>query len=150
MKHVVAACLAASLALPAQHARAGVYADDLGKCLVSSTSDADKTLLVKWIFSAIALQKDVAPYVSMPADVRDGINRQAAGLYMRLLTDTCRSQTAAAFKYEGQAAVDTAFQLLGQVAAKGIFSDPAVEAGMGELAKYFDTDELSKVFSEAQ
>ncbi len=110
MKRVFAACVAASLALPAQHARAGVYADDLGKCLVSSTSDADKALLVKWIFSAIALQRDIAPYTRMPAEVRTDINKQTAGLYMRLLTETCRSQTATAFKYEGQAAIASAFQ----------------------------------------
>ncbi len=145
MKRVFAACVAASLALPAQHARAGVYADDLGKCLVSSTSDADKALLVKWIFSAIALQKDIAPYTRMPAEVRTDINKQTAGLYMRLLTETCRSQTATAFKYEGQAAIASAFQLLGQVASQGIFSDPSVEAGMGELTQYFDADKLSQV-----
>ena len=124
---------------------AGPYTDDLSKCLISSTTDADKALLVKWIFSAIALNKDVAPYVNMPVEVRTKINQDTAGLYMRLLTDSCKTQTHNAFKYEGQAAISSAFQLLGQVASQGIFNDPNVAAGMGDLTKYFDQEKLNAV-----
>ena len=144
MKALLAACALATLTFGSP-AYAGVYGDDLSKCLVSSTTDEDKALLMKWIFSAIALNKEVSPYVSMPADVRAKINQDAAGLYMGLLTDSCRSQTHAAFKYEGQAAIGSAFQLLGQVASQGIFGDPAVAAGMTDLTKFFDEKKLTEV-----
>lgn len=145
MKTVLIACLAISASIAVHSAKAGVYSDDLSKCLVSSTSDADKTLLMKWIFSAIALNKEVSGYVNMPADVREKINTDAAGLYMRLLTDSCKSQTHDAFKYEGQAAIESAFQLLGQVASQGIFGDPAVQAGMAGLTNHFDEEKLNQV-----
>jgi hypothetical protein len=138
-----ALALLALSAAPAAHA--GVYGDDLGRCLVASTSDTDKSALVKWMFAAMSLNKEVAQYVNMPADVRERINDDAAKLYMRLLTVSCRKQTHDAFKYEGAAAISTAFNLLGQVAAKGLFEDPAVNAGMEELTRHIDEKELDKV-----
>ncbi len=145
MKAII--CLGTSLALMlgSFSAHAGPYTDDLSKCLVSSTTDADKSLLVKWIFAAIALNKDVAPFVNIPADVRTTLNKDTAAIYMRLLTDSCKSQTHDAFKYEGQGAITAAFELLGKVATQGMFNDPAVAAGMDDLMKFFETEKLTKV-----
>ena len=145
MKQLATFCVSLALLFGSAQAHAGPYADDLSKCLVSSTTEADKALLVKWIFAAIALNKEVAPFVNMPQDVRDGLNKETASIYMRLLTDSCKVQTHEAFKYEGQAAITTAFQLLGQVASQGMFNDPAVAAGMEDLMKFFDLKKLSSV-----
>ena len=134
-----------ALFLSSAPAYAGPYTDDLSKCLVSSTTDADKSLLVRWIFTAIALNKELAPYIDMPADVRSKINRDTAGLYMRLLTDSCKGQTHDAFKYEGQPSISSAFQVLGQVASQGMFSDPDVTTGMTEMTKYFDDKKIKAV-----
>lgn len=128
--------LAFVLASPA--ANAGVYGDDLSRCLVSSTNDGDKRLLVEWIFGSIALHRDVAKYVSMPEEEREALDRDTAALFMRLLTETCQPQARDAVKYEGAGAIGTAFQLLGQVAAQGIFSDPSVAAGTQRLLQHVD------------
>ena len=96
-------------------------------------------------FSAIALHKDVASYVNIPIEVRTKINQDTAALYMRLLTDSCKAQTHDGYKYEGQAAVAAAFQLLGEVASQGIFGDPDVAVGMGDLTKYFDQKKIDAV-----
>ena len=133
------------LLLGSAPSHAGPYADDLSKCLGSSTTEADKSLLVKWIFSAIALNKDIAPFVNLPQDVRDRLNKQTADIYMRLMTDSCKSQTHEAFKQEGEPAIATAFQMLGQVASEGMFNDTAVAASMDDLMKYFDMDKLGSV-----
>ena len=145
MKVLLIGCTVLALMSASTGVRAGVYGDDLTKCLVSSTTDADKALLMKWIFSAMSLNKEVAGYVDMPADVREGINKDAGGLYMRLLTDSCKSQTRDAFKYEGQAAIGAAFTVLGQVASQGLFGDPAVAAGMADMIKHIDEDKLKAV-----
>lgn len=145
MKTILGLCASITLLLGSAPVNAGPYGDDLSKCLISSTTETDKALLVKWIFSAIALNKEVAPFVNMPQDVRARLNQDTAGLYMRLLTDSCKAPTHDAFKYEGQAAIGTAFQLLGQVASQGMFSDPAVAAGMTDLMKYFDEKKLRAV-----
>ncbi len=145
MKAAVTLCIATALMFGSTEAKAGPYGDDLSKCLVSSTTEADKTLLVKWVFSAIALNKEVSSFVSMPVDVRAKLNAETAGLYMRLLADSCKVQTHDAFKYEGQAAISSAFNSLGQVATQGMFSDPAVDAGMADLTKYLDEKKLNAV-----
>ncbi|MFO1394768.1 MAG: hypothetical protein U1F09_13465 [Steroidobacteraceae bacterium] len=148
MKAIIGVCLAASLAIAATSARAGVYADDLGKCLVSSTTEADRALMVRWIFSAMSLNKEIAQYVQMSAEVRDKLNRDTAALYMRLMTESCRAQTRDAAKYEGAPAIGSAFGLLGQVATQGLFSDPAVAASISELDKYYDAQKLKAVMDE--
>ena len=43
-------CLLAFQVAPAW---AGVYADDLSRCLVGKSTDADKIVLMKWFFSAL-------------------------------------------------------------------------------------------------
>lgn len=141
----IAPLLLPLLAVMSAPTYAGPYGDDLSKCLVSATTDADKAQLIKWMFSAISLNKDVAPFVDMPDEVRSDVNRDTAGIYMRLLTESCRSQTHLAFKYEGEAAVQSAFQLLGQVASQGMFADPAVAAGLEGLMDHFDEDRLAAV-----
>jgi hypothetical protein len=145
MKTLPALLAALALLGSASPARAGPYSDDLSKCLVSSTTAADKSLMVKWIFSAIALNQEVAPYVVMPEAARNQLNRDTAALYMRLLTETCATQTRDAFKYEGQAAIGQAFNLLGQAASTEMFRDPRVAGGVTDLMEHFDEDKLNAI-----
>jgi hypothetical protein len=145
MKSTLALCVSLALLVASPRAHAGPQADALGQCLVGSTTPADKSLLVKWIFAAMSLNKDVAPYVNLPADVRTQLNRDTAALYTRLLTVSCRTQTHDAFVQEGQPAINTAFQLLGQVASQGLFGDPDVAAGMGDMAQYIDQKAVQDV-----
>ena len=148
MNRLHGAWLALSLAAAAPVTQAGVYADDLGKCLVSSTSDADRALMVKWMFAAMSLNSQVASFVNMPTEVRDQLNRDTAQLYLRLMTEKCRTQTRDAANYEGGTAIEAAFRLPGQVAALEMFKDPAVQQGMGSLEKSFDQDKLKAVLEE--
>ena len=146
MKPLLAA-LVLSLAAVATPAQAGVYTDDLSRCLVSRSTDADKQILVRWIFSAIALHKDLAPYVDIPADERDRINRDAGALFTRLLAETCVAETRAAVSFEGQETISAAFAVLGQVAGKGLFASPEVNGGMDDLMQHIDQDKLKAVMT---
>jgi hypothetical protein len=139
--------VAAALLLLSHPASAGVYTDDLSRCLVKSSSQADKELLVQWIFSAISLHPAVKPYATITADQRDDLDRKLAVVIQRLVLTDCRSQTLDAIKYEGDATLGASFQVLGQVAARSLFSDPNVAHGLNGLEKYFDEkklDELTK------
>ena len=127
------------LALPAH---AGPYGDDLAKCLVDKSSDADKTTLVKWFFAMAALHLDVRSISAVTAEQRDGFNREVAEIFQRLLTESCKGEAKKAMKYEPQTALESSFGVLGQVAAQGLFSDPGVEGSMGEFVKYMDEEKL--------
>lgn len=124
---------------------AGAYSDDLSRCLVESSSSADKPVLVKWMFTAMSLHPAVKSIASVSAQQVDISNREVANLFVKLVTETCKDQTIKAIKYEGNVALQSSFSILGQVAAKELFSNPDVAAGMAALEKYMDTEKIKKI-----
>ena len=139
---LLAACLEASIS--GRALASGPYTDEMSKCLVSGTTDADRTLLVQWIFATAMLHPAVKSMASVPDGERAEINRKTADLVQRLLTVTCQSQAQQALKFEGNAAFEQSFNVLGQVAGRELFADPHVAAGMAGLAKYLDGEKLKK------
>lgn len=129
--------VAASLSLSGL-AHAGVYSDDMARCLVASTSSKDKTDLVRWIFANAALHPDVANVSSVSSEARDKLDRDIAALLERLVTDVCRKQSDEAFRYEGATAFHDSFGVLGQVAMQELMSNKDVAAGFQTFAKYLD------------
>lgn len=139
--------IAASLMLsPALHA--GMYTDDLARCLVSSTTADDKVSLVVWMFSAASLHPAVSSIATVTKQQLDVSNKKTAELFVKLISETCKEQAQKAVKYEGQVAIQASFQVLGQVAAAELFSNPQVTASMAELDKYVDKAKLEQTFKE--
>lgn len=128
----------ASLLLVGSPALAGPYSDDLAKCLVASTSSDDRVALVRWMFTSFAAHPDVAPLSAATTAQVDAIDTQVGAIFTRLLTQSCREQTQAALRYEGSAAIETAFQVLGQVAAKELGTNPAVQKRLAALGEKID------------
>jgi hypothetical protein len=131
--------------LSANMCSAGIYSDSLARCLVSHTSNDDKTLLVRWIFAIMALHPAVSDTIAVNDSEREKLNRSAGGLFERLLTDDCRKETKEALMYEGPMAMQTSFQVLGQVATRGLMTDPAVAAGLTGFQKYLDETKLREL-----
>ena len=128
-------------------ASAGMYGDDMAKCLVRSTTAQDRGVLVKWIFAAAASNPEVKSMVSVTERQRNKLNKAIAQLFERLLTDSCRKETQAAYKYEGKATISSSFNLLGQVAGRELFSDPNVSKSVAELAQYIDQKKMNDLFA---
>lgn len=126
---------------------AGVYSDELAKCLVSSTTKADRVELVKWMFSAASAHPAVKTISSITPAQLDEANKNVAHLFMRLTTESCLEQTKNAIAYEGALAFQSSFEVLGQVAGQEMFASPEVEAGMAGLEKHLDEEKLSVIFS---
>ena len=121
---------------------AGPYGDSLGKCLVSSTTSAQKTTLVRWMFSMMALHPEVKDSAAISAEERTAMSKNTALLFQNLLTESCRSQALEAFKYEGPGTIEASFSLLGQVAARELFAHPSVAEGIAEFAKFVDQEKM--------
>jgi len=121
---------------------AGPYTDDLSKCLVKQTSEADKTLLVQWMFAMATLHPAVKSMSAISEAQRTEISRKTAEMMQRLLTASCQSEAQQALKYEGNAAIEASFNVLGQVAARELFSNSQVAAGLSDLTKFVDTEKL--------
>jgi hypothetical protein len=139
---LVRSVLVTSALLAGTHAVAGPYGDDMAKCLVKSSSPEDQTVFIKWLFSAMALHPDVASLATISAQQRDEFSKRAGALFQRLLTESCRSETQQAIRYEGLATIQYAFQVFGQAAAGNLFANPSVAVGMKDLTKYIDQDKI--------
>jgi hypothetical protein len=123
-------------------AMAGMYGDDLSRCLVEKTTLEDKTLLVQWIFVAMAQHPSVSAMTRIKPEDIERNNKQAAELLTRLLTETCMEQAKKAIKYEGGVAIQTSFQVFGQSAARELFADPNVTKVMTGLEQYVDAKKI--------
>lgn len=152
MKHarISTAIVAFALAIGMSGAAmAGPYSDDLGKCMVSSTTSADKGTLVKWVFATTALHPEVGTISSITDDQRAELTKSTAELFMSLLTERCKTQAQEAMKYEGTETIQTSFGVLGRAAMRELFSSPEVMKGLGALAQHFDKDRFEKAFGKA-
>lgn len=143
-------------AVPVRPARAAesptaLRTDDLTECLLRSTSPADRTLLVQWIFALVALHPDVQSVALVSDSTRTVLNRGVARLMERLLTESCPAQARAAIKAQGPKAFESSFGVLGQVATQSLFTSPQVTAGMNEFVAFFDVAKLqATLMSEGQ
>jgi hypothetical protein len=133
--------LALLLAMLSGPATAGVYSDDLGKCLVSHTGEQDHIVLVKWMFAALSVHPAVQPLVAITAEQRTASNQGMVLLVSRLLGDECRKEALAALKYEGTIAVQVSFNLLGQVASRDLGVQADVKKAFGEFGDDLKKDE---------
>ena len=124
------------------NAHAGIYIENLSKCLVKSTSTEDRTALVKWMFSAASLHPAAQSITTVSKQQRDETNKNTADLLTRLLTHSCEQETKKAVEFEGSITIQTSFQVLGEVAGRELFSNPEVNDGMSEMGKYLDQDKL--------
>jgi hypothetical protein len=136
------------LALPAS-ASAGVYGDDLGKCLVSASTEADKMVLVKWMFSAMAANPVLAPLATVSPETRKTYDQDMAKLAQRLILEDCRDKAVIALKNEGPAIFGTSFQILGTAAGQSIMEDPRTLSAGAAFAGYLDNAKIQAFAREA-
>lgn len=141
--------MVAALWGPASAAQAGVYTDDLSKCLVAHVSPSDQTAFMTWIFSAISAHPAIQTYSQMTGAQRDAAIAKAGGLMQRLVTVDCRTETVTAIKYEGDAALGSAFGVVGQVAMRNLFTDPNVALSMEKLSSSVDKAKIGELREEA-
>ena len=149
LTNVLTTCVTFSLALASASALAGLYSDEMAKCLVKSTNAADRSVLVRWIFVAVAMHPEVKEIVSVSDIRRDESNKAMAKLLEALLTESCRSETQNAAKYEGRGAFGASFQILGEVAGRELVSDPSVTRSAADLMKYLDKQKMESVFGSS-
>lgn len=132
----------ATLVISPAVTHAGVYTDDMTKCLVEATSKEDRLSLVRWMFAAMSQHPAVTSLTNVTEGDVEKANSETGALFMRLLTESCVEVTKKAIRYEGPAAIQMSFAVLGQVASSELFTDPGVLKVMSGLEKYTDQEKL--------
>jgi hypothetical protein len=110
----------------------------LSACLIRSTSAEDRTVLIRWVYIAMSRHPSVSEFATIPDAQRVAANRQIGALFNRLLLESCASETRAAFRADGEKALEVPFGTLGEVAMGGIMEHADVNAGIIEMTAYLD------------
>ena len=131
-------------------AHAGPFTDEMSKCLVKSTSEADKTLLIKWIFAAMATHPDVKALSGVTPEKGEQLNKETAKLVMRLLTQSCKTETRQAVEFEGEDTFKASFGILGQVAMQGLMANGEVSNYFSGFEKHLNAKELQRALGKKQ
>lgn len=140
---------AALVALPAS-AQAQVQNEALSRCLVASTTEADRIAFVRWMFMAMSKHPEVADLATVTEQQRADATRTTALLLQRLVITDCRQQALDAFRVSGLDGISTAFEVVGEVAVGGLITHPAVNAQFESLATYQNTAAWEKFARDAQ
>jgi hypothetical protein len=143
-------CLAVLVLCACAPAYAGPFTDDMGKCLVRSATTEDKSLLVQWMFATMTIHPDVKHMGQVTDAQRAQLNKKMGDLMVALLSERCAKESREAVKNEGMQAVESSFNLLGQVAAQALFTNADVAAGLSEFAKGIDEAKLKGLFDEGK
>lgn len=146
MKHLY--CLAAAaviaLGLPAP-AKAGPETDRLSLCLLQSTAPGDQTVIVRWLFAAMASHPDIRDMATIsPAQIETG-NRAMGALFERLMTEDCPGELRNAFRAEGDRSIEHAFNILGEKAGTDLMGNPDTAAAILKLMQHVDLAKIGRV-----
>lgn len=128
------------------------YTDQLTDCLVKSTTSQDRLTFAKWFFSSVFFHPAVQSIATVSEVKLEEAKKNAAELYVKLITQTCRQQMENALKFEGKESIETSAKMLGRVAAKELFKSPEVTAAHANFkkffAKIFDDEKLKQLLRE--
>ena len=122
---------------------AGPFADDMAKCLVTSTNNRDRNKLLKWMFKIYSDHPEVSYMVDLSDREKKVIDKDVADLFTRLLSEDCLDESKKAQKYEGNTVFFNSFQILGQVASQGFIGNPDVQRSMKKVYELMDYEKLN-------
>ncbi len=134
---------------PQSNQTSKIYTEDLSRCLVDKSSNADKAMVVRWVFASVANSPEVQEISRVTDAEREALHRSMARLFDRLLTKDCRERSVAAIKYNGGEAIATSFGVLGEVAMQSLINQPAVNSEFEKAGLYMDHKALEALGKEA-
>ena len=140
---------AALLCTVATSAQAGVFTDDLSRCLVNTSSQDDRDAFMAWMFSAVSSDPALQKFTTLDRAKRDQIAKKAADVFQRLLLVDCRKEAIAALKAEGDDAMLQSFGELGRAATHQMFQSPGAQTELETLGNNFDKEKIKALGREA-
>lgn len=120
----------------------------LTSCLLASTTDDDRRVLVQWIFLVMSRYPDVSSMVQVQESERQRINKQAGGIFERLMVDNCGGELKLALTKSGTDAIGKSFEVLGQTAMGALLQNPAVNAESAAVMSNVDLDRSARALKD--
>ncbi len=129
------------------------YTDQLTDCLAESTTSQDRITFAKWFLSSVFYHPAIQSIATVSEDKLEEAKKNAAELFITLVTKTCRQQMKNALKFEGKESIESGAEMVGRQAARELFNSPEVEAANASfkqlLNKISNDEEIKQLFREA-
>jgi hypothetical protein len=116
--------------------------DDLARCYVEKTSEADQQALARWMFAALAQHGGMAKFATVSEKDLEQVTNDAAAIMQRLVTSDCVEPARTAAAEQGLGAVSQALQVLGQVASRALLTDAKVGQSMNAVNTKMDEEKI--------
>jgi len=116
------------------------------RCLADNTTGRDRKDLARWIFLAMAAHPEIKEMSKASAAQQEQSQRAVAGLFSRLVGDTCATEVRALVKAEGPGALGKPFEVLGQLAMQELMTNADVKANVGGFERFIDRAKVEPVF----
>lgn len=115
----------------------------LGTCLVDSLNGRERKQLAQWIFFGMAAHAELAAFTTITADDRTELDEITGSLITRIMTEDCGDEAQNAIQANGPAAIQSAFEMVGNVAMMELMADPNVATSLMNYQRYLDQEKFN-------
>ncbi|TCM21969.1 hypothetical protein EDF56_101646 [Novosphingobium sp. PhB165] len=118
----------------------------LGECFVMKSTGEDRVAFARWFVAALGSAPQVADIAKIDPAQKDGLDRQVATIFTRLIAVDCAEQARPLYQVHSSAGFSTAGEALGRIAMQELMSNPDASAKMfGGYTAYIRDDDFKNL-----
>ena len=122
----------------------GEYLNKFANCLMQNTTERDKVVLVRWMFSAIAQHSALESEFNISSEKATNHEIAVADYMQYILGSICIEEAKNVLNYEGEEAFAKSFEYLGEVAMMSLIDDPNVSRALENWIIHLDPNFIKK------
>ena len=123
---------------------AGEYLNKFANCLMQNTTERDKVVLVRWMFSAVAQHSALESEFNIPLEKSTNHEIAVADYMQYILGSICLEEAKNVLNFEGEDAFVKSFEYLGELAMMSLIDDPNVSSALENWIIHLDPNFLKK------
>lgn len=124
-------------------ALSGEYANALSQCLTANTTESDKGIMARWVYSTLSQHPSINSMSALTSDATTRANRDMAQLVETFVYSKCKTQVKNTLQNEGPKAIEDSIRVYAQTTGQEILKDPSISNSVTNLAQQLD---LMKLF----
>ena len=122
----------------------GEYLNRFANCLMQNTTERDKVVLVRWMFSAVAQHSALESEFNISAEKSTNHEIAVADYMQYILGSICLEEAKNVLNYEGEDAFTKSFEYLGELAMMSLIDDPNVNNALENWIIHLDPNFIKK------
>ena len=122
----------------------GEYLNKFANCLMQNTTERDKVVLVRWMFSAVAQHSALESEFNISAEKSTNHEIAVADYMQYILGSICLEEAKNVLNYEGEDAFTKSFEYLGELAMMSLIDDPNVNNALENWIIHLDPNFFKK------